>query len=158
MDKVIVELQQKLGEKVPNKLSLNMENNFKAFYSKYSLSMPDDLTTYFKLQSNSINSLNKELFTFYTFDQFLSIDEDLALWNGVPNYSNLVNVIVDSQNCFVFADYSIHLLAYAIRLYPDKKNINEIYLLCGDKYKTIAKSFSEFLSLYFSDSLELTSI
>jgi len=63
-----------------------------------------------------------------------------------------------SENCFVFADYMSHLFAYAIRLYQHSEDFNEVYLICGDKYKIVASSFSEFLKLYFDDSMDLKTI
>jgi hypothetical protein len=55
------------------------------------------------------------------------------------------------KNCFVIANYSCHLFAYAIRLYPDKADINEVYVVCGDEYKVIANSFTEFIDLYLKN-------
>jgi hypothetical protein len=40
----------------------------------------------------------------------------LAQWDGVPDYSNIVNTLDQYENCFVFADYISHLFSYAIRL------------------------------------------
>jgi len=51
-----------------------------------------------------------------------------------------------------------HLFAYAIRLYQHSEDFNEVYLICGDKYKIVASSFSEFLKLYFDDSMDLKTI
>ena len=107
---------------------------------------------------NATNELDKDLYEFYSFDKFTSIDKELANWGGVPDYRNIVYTLSQCENCFVFADYMSNLFAYAIRLYEDKTDRNEVYLICGDKYKTLAYSFSDFLGLYLIDSIELKTI
>lgn len=64
----------------------------------------------------------------------------------------------NSSNCFVFADYMFHLFDYAIRLYPYKRSDNEVYGICGDKYRLMATSFAGFLKLYLGNSIELMNI
>lgn len=104
---------------------------------------------------NAANRLDKDLYEFYSFDQFESVEKELASWEGIPNYKNIVNTLKECENCFVFADSMFHMFTYAIRLYQNARGINEIYIICGDKYKIIANSFSDFLNLYFDDSIEL---
>jgi hypothetical protein len=127
-------------------LLFELENN---------LLIPPDLAQYFKLLDSATNELDKDLYQFYPFDQFRSVEKELAHWGGVPNYRNIVNTLKQCENCFVFADYMSHLFAYAIRLYQTTTDFNEVYMICGDKYKIIANSFSDFLDLYFDNSMEL---
>jgi hypothetical protein len=107
------------------------------------------------LLDNAANELDKDLYEFYSFDKFGSVRKELAHWGGVPDYRNIVNTLNQCENCFVFADYMFHLFTYAIRLYQNATVINEVYIICGDKYKIIANSFAGFLDLYFDDSMEL---
>ncbi len=65
------------------------------------------------------------------------------------------NTLEGYKNCFVFGDYMFHIFSYAIRLNSSESGKNEIYIICGDKYKVIANSFSDFVRLYVSDSIEL---
>jgi len=130
-------------------------NKFTIFESENGLLIPSDLCEYFKMMDNAIHDLGKDLYQFYVFDEFKNVEKELGNWGGVPDYTNIVNTLKQSKDCFVFADYMSHLFAYAIRLHKTKTEINEVYLICGDKYKVIANSFSEFLGLYLSDSMVL---
>ena len=119
------------------------------------LMMPEDLVEYFTLLDNFSDKMDSNLYQFYGMDEFKSIDKELAHWGGIPDYRNIVNTLKQCENCFVIADYMLSLFAYAIRLYPEETEVNEIYIICGDKNKVIANSLSEFLDLYFDDSIEL---
>lgn len=155
MNRQIKTLKELLGEKNHNKSYTEFNNNLLLFESENGLLIPPDLAEYFRLLDNATNELDKDLYQFYSFDQFKSVEKELALWNGIPNYSNLINTLEHCENCFVFADYMSHLFAYAIRLYHNTIDFNLVYMICGDKYKVIANSFSAFLDLYFDDSMEL---
>jgi len=151
-------LKELLGTKKHRKSYAKLNDNLLLFESKNGLLLPPDLAEYFRLLDNAINELDKDLYQFYMFDQFKSIEKELAHWGGIPDYRNIVNTLNQCENCFVFADYMFHMFAYAIRLYPQTTDINEVYMICGDKYKILANSFSGFLDLYFDDSIELITI
>ncbi|MFL9485559.1 hypothetical protein ACI6Q2_22450 [Chitinophagaceae bacterium LWZ2-11] len=158
MNRQISILKELLGVKNNKKSYIEFDIHLSSFELENALLMPSDLVEYFKLIDNAANELSKDLSQFYTFDQFKSIKNELAHWGGVPDYRNIVNTLVQHENCFVFADYMSHLFAYAIRLYPNKTEVNEVYMICGDKHKIVANSFSGFLDLYFNNSLELVTI
>jgi len=158
MNAQITVLKELLGTKDHMKSYNTFDNSLVSFESTNRLLIPSDLAEYFRLLDNATNELDKDLYQFYPFDQFKSVKSELSHWEGVPNYKNIVNTLENSENCFVFADYMSHLFAYAIRLYQHTKDFNEVYLICGDKYKIVANSFSEFLRLYFDDSMDLKTI
>ncbi len=125
------------------------------FESKYNISLPKDMVNYFQIINGTNEEYDNNLFQFYSLNQFKNIDEELKNWTGIPDYSDIVNVLKDSKKYFVFADYSFHMFTYAIRLSNNKLEKNEVYVLCGDEYKKIANNFSEFIELYLIDSIEL---
>ena len=158
MDKQISKLKELLGAKNKNKSHSELRNKILLFESENNLLVPKDLVEYFLLLENAIHELDKDLFQFYPFNQFISVEKGLAHWGGLPDYRTIVATLEQCENCFVFADYMSHLFAYAIRLYRNTADFNEVYLICGDKYKIIANSFSGFLELYLNDSIELKTI
>ena len=155
MNKQITKFKDLLGTKSSDNRSAEINNGILLFESKNNLLIPSDLAEYFRLMDNTAYEMDKELFRFRSFDHFKNIDAELANWGGIPNYTNIINTLSQSENCFVFADFMIHTFTYAIRLYPNLVDINEIYIISGDQYKIISNSFSDFLDLYFSDSMEL---
>ncbi len=122
------------------------------FRSTKNLTIPADLAEYFKILNGADDEYDEKFFKFYSFEQFESVDTKFRNWGGAAEYRNIVNTLEKPETCFVFADYTLHLFSYAIRLYEDASKINEIYIICGDKHKIIAHSFHEFITIYLADS------
>jgi hypothetical protein len=138
-----------MGHKYP------VSTDILSFEAEKELIIPEDLKEYF-LTKNAINgNYNENMYCFYPFRQFQSIYTELKNWNGITDYSNIVNTLDNYKDCFVFADYMFHMFVSAIRLYKEITDKNEVYVLCGDKYRVIAESFSDFMQLYTAQSLEL---
>lgn len=125
------------------------------FEYKYKILLPEDLKLYFKSINGTHGKYDDNFFCFNSLDQFRNIDEELSDWDGIPNYKNLVNTFEQHKNCFVFCDYQFHVFSYAIRLYTKETIKNEVYAVCGEKYKLIADSFTDFLKLYLNQSQKL---
>jgi hypothetical protein len=131
------------------------ENEIMSFQNENNLVFPSDIVDYFKLLNGSNNEYDNKFFKFYSLSNFKSINDDLKNWNGLPDYSNIINTLNDYKYYFVFADFSFTMFSYAIRLYSENACKNEVLVLCGDEYKIISYSFSEFIDLYLNDSIEL---
>ncbi|HEX8350365.1 MAG TPA: SMI1/KNR4 family protein [Hymenobacter sp.] len=132
------------------------EEQLKNFEESYKLKLPQDLRDYFANVNGTEGESDDGFFTFCTFNQFQSIQQVLRDWYGVPKHSDIIQKIDHSETCYVFADYSICLFAYAIRLHHEVGSENEVYAICGGEYRIIAKSFSEFINLYLQKSDQLT--
>ena len=146
---VLVELCQ--SRDYPHKtkvMALNIDEQLNLLQFRTKLILPDDLIEYFKSTDKEIDSFNQDMFTFYKFDEFKSVKEEVGDYGGIPDYRNIVNVLTEHENCFVFAEYFIRVCVYAIRLNKDRSNINEVYVICGGNYKIIANSFTEFMEIY----------
>jgi hypothetical protein len=129
--------------------------NFLSFEATHGLYLPEDLKTHFLAGKVANDEYNNDLFCFYSFASFHTVDDKLGNWRGTPDYSNIVNTMEESKRCYVFADYMFHLFAYAIRLHKEPAEQNVVYAICGDKYKEIAGSFTEFMAWYATDISEL---
>ena len=158
MTKQIIRLNKLLGTKKNKKSVDDLNAKLLSFELENGVLIPSDLAEYFKLLNSANKGLDKDLYEFYSFGQVKSVKNGLAFWRGIPDYGNIINTLKECENCFVFAHYQFHLFTYAIRLYQSKTDVNEAYMICGDKYKIVANSFSDFLELYFDNSMELTNI
>jgi hypothetical protein len=127
------------------------EFELSSFQEKYNVIIPDDMKMYFAALNGTGPYWDENLLTFYPLSDVKSIGEDLINYGGSPNYTNLSNTLDHYRDCFVFADYSLNVFAYAIRLYSKPTESNEVYTVCGDEYKVIANSFKEFIGLYLQD-------
>lgn len=129
-------------------------DTLKMFQDHNNVIIPNDFKEYFKLLNGTGGECTDELYEFYSIVRIKKLFDEFKDWAGVPNYQALVD-IPEINGLFVFANYSFNLFAYAIRLYANNLDINEVYILCGENYKKIANTFSEFIELYLKDSIEL---
>lgn len=149
---VLIELCQSYDypEKA-KRAGLTLEDEICLFQFRNKLIIPDDLLAYLKLTDEEIDAYNEDMFVFYKFSEFKSVKEEVGDYGGIPDYRKIVNVLPKHQNCFVFAEYSIHLMVFAIRLYDRKSDKNEVYTICGSSYEIVANSFEEFIATYKDD-------
>lgn len=136
-------------------LEPSVDNELILFQIRNGVLLPSDLQEYFRIINGTNDGYDVNFFKFFPLSNFKSINDELKYWEGGPDYSNIVNTLIEYKSYFVFADYSINMFSYAIKLYSEASVENQILVICGDKYKIIAKSFSEFIDLYLSDSTEL---
>lgn len=125
-----------------------------SFERKNNIVLPDDLKEYFNILNGTGEEYTDELYEFYSIEKLKKVSEEFQEWEGIPNHKNLIHLNV-TKDLFVFANYSFSQFVYAIKLSPEKTEINEVYILCGEEYKKIGNTFSKFLDLYLSNSLEL---
>ena len=121
------------------------------FNSSEKVKLPDDISEYFICLNGSNSKYDNNFFRFYPLNELKKIRDLYQDWSGIPNYKAVTGTFSGAENCFIFADYNIHTLAYGICLYPEGSIANEIYVICGDKYKLLANSFSDFIDLYLND-------
>ena len=134
--------------------SLNRSQIFD-FQKRTGLILPEDLKECFAILGNVKSQYNEDLYRFFSLKQFKGINEELKYFGGSPDYRNIVNTLREYKECFVFADYMFHMFSYAIRLHNRESEKNDIYIICGDKYRIIADSFTAFIELYSVDSIKL---
>lgn len=144
-----------LGTKQNAKEHSDVESKILQFEKSAGFTLPKDLKCFFSIAESSEKQYNKEMYRFLSVNEFRRIDEVLGDFKGIPDYSNIVNTLPEYKECFVFADYMFYMFAYAIRLSEKESEANDIYIICGDKYKIISNSFTEFLHLYLSESEKL---
>ncbi|WDF80366.1 methylmalonyl-CoA epimerase [Mucilaginibacter sp. KACC 22773] len=130
---------------------LSLEDEICLFQFRNKLIIPGDLLAYLKLTDEEIDSYNRDMFVFYKFSEFKSVKDEVGNYGGTPDYRQIVNILPEHENCFVFAEYSIHLMVFAIRLYGYGSDKNEVYAICGSSYEIVANSFEEFIARYKDD-------
>jgi hypothetical protein len=128
-----------------------IRNRISTFQAETGLTIPDDLIAYFNLSDRKIKEYEEDMFVFYNFNDFKTVKDEVGNFSGIPDYTNIINTLAAHENCFVFAEYCIHVSVYAIRLYAYKSLINVIYAIIGDEYKVVANSFTEFIEIYKND-------
>lgn len=125
------------------------------FQEKNKLKIPLDMIHYFETVNGTNDLYDESFFKFYSLKYFERIDKKFHDWEGIPNYKDILNSFPDYKKFFVFADYQLHLFSYAIHLNENTSSINQIYVICGNEFKIVAQSFTEFLELYLKKTTEL---
>ena len=115
-------------------------NDIATFEQKYSVRLPPDLTDYF-LTIDGLYDSDNEGFAFWPLDQLKTVPEE------TQDYSNFD----DAGSYFVFGDYLVWCWAYAIRLSEDLTQENTVISIGWDSPKRMARSFSDYIELYFVD-------
>ena len=131
--------------------SLATESDIQRFRDTHKLQLPDDLVEYFKTVNGTDSKYDENFFQFYSLENFRSIEQMYHIWEGIPDYKAVTKVLPDHQNCFVISDYSIHAISHAIRLSPVESQGNDVYAICGATYTQVARSFTEFATLYVNN-------
>jgi len=151
----ISEIKKRLNSNESETIELTTDSEILLFQKEHNLILPRDLIAYFKTINGGNNEYDSNLYKLYRFQDFKSIDTSLKNWNGIPDYSNIVNTLKEFENYYVFADYFFNMFTYAIKLNKFEATGNEVLVICGDEYKVIANNFSGFLDLYINNSIEL---
>lgn len=128
-------------------------DEIKAFQDKYDVEIPLDLRKYYLEVNGSGNETLNNLYEFYSINRTKKIYEELMNWRGIPNYGNLN--FVGIENVFVFGEYEFNLHAFGIELHQNISSENRIFILCGEDFRIIANSFTEFIDLYLNTPEEI---
>jgi hypothetical protein len=123
-----------------------------SFQKTNNIVLPPDLIEYFNVLNGTGSEYTDILYEFYALNRVKTINEEFENWKGIPNYSELLNIISSPGELYVFANYHFNLYTYAIRLYAESTKENEVYVFIGREYKMIGNTFSKFLEEYINDS------
>ena len=151
----IDELKKKLKKSALETVELSTDSDIQLFQKRQNIILPNDLILYFKNINGGDNEYDINSYRFYNLQDFKSIKDELIYWNGIPDYSNIVNTLKDFERYYVLADYLFKTFTYAIKLSKFETANNEVIVICGDEYKIIACNFSEFVELYLNSSIKL---
>ncbi len=111
-----------------------------AFEKKYSVVLPPDVRTYFAtINGTAIGSLgmdDEDLMGFWHLDQVRTFAEE-----GIDDDP-------DVARTFVFADHSIWIYGFGIRLSSDPSAPTPVVVTIGSPHICVASSFEEFIERY----------
>jgi hypothetical protein len=114
-----------------------------AFETRYSVSLPQDLRAYFTTLNGSESGRNgpmdDQLLSFWHLSEIRSLVEHCP---GVP--------IPHAESYFVFADYSIDVHEYVVRLSLDTRLPTPVMVVVDEFLVEVAHSFGAFLQSYLA--------
>ena len=114
------------------------------FETRHRVVLPGDVRDYFKCVNGMYDSLTDEqLIRFWTLEEVKPLSEEAPAYSE-PDY------LTEAHRVFVFADYSIWALAFAIRLSAYTSHSQLVYRIGGSRPVLLAKTFSEFVDVYMA--------
>lgn len=126
------------------------EDQLKAFESRYNVRLPRDMREYFSDVDGTGDDMDDESFIcFWSLDRVVPALEYIP--DAMPNRK-------DAEGFFIFADHSIDVFDYAIRLAKDLFEPNPVMILCPGAPgfpSTVAKSFSDFAEAFLTDPWQI---
>lgn len=145
-------LKKNFEENNVNVIPSNIDE-IRTFQKKYNVEITQDLQDYYLEINGSGNEPLNNLYEFYSINRTKKIHEELINWRGIPDYGKLN--FDGLENIFVFGGYEFNFYAFGIELFKDLSSENRVFIFCGENFRIIADSFSEFIDLYLNRPEEI---
>jgi hypothetical protein len=123
------------------------------FERRYHVRLPDDFQRFYRcIDGMEYGSTDNALYCFWPLSHIGPIPEKLAGCRGIPDYGGIESALPEAESYFVFADHSIWVHVYAIRLSVDPDTAAPVvWIADGQTWAPLAASFGEFLERYAAD-------
>ena len=105
-------------------------------------------------RSRDLNIVHEDehLIAFWPLAEVGPVPVLLAGCRGIPDYGGIEAALPDAGAYYLFADHSIWLTVYAVRLTPDAADPAPVVCIQGGAdWREVAPSFGEFLRRYSED-------
>jgi hypothetical protein len=121
-----------------------------AFERRHGVRLPSDVRAFYaEADGMPPGAWDKELLSFWPLAEVGPVPVLLAGCRGIPDYGGIEASLPDAASYFVFADHSIWVHVYAVRLSPDPMAACPVvWIAGGDRWEVQAGSFGEFLRRY----------
>jgi SMI1 / KNR4 family (SUKH-1) len=154
MDDILDQFCKLLEPKNKRNRRLATDSDIARFSVSRSLQIPPDLRKYFTTV-NGTQSGWDGINEFYPLSQFLPVMQGDAFWHRFPNEKSPIERLPDPDHCYEFANHSLNVVSWCIRLYSQSTLTNEVYVVCGPHYRQLADSFTHFIEQYLIDPWSL---
>ena len=122
-----------------------------AFEQRHSVSLPDDVRRFYS-RFNGTLEMDTAFNAFWPLDEVDTVPKKLSDYAGIPDYSKIADNLPNADDYFVFADHSIWVNVYAIRLKGEHSATAPVlWIADGSTFDIIAESFLEFWLRYLTD-------
>lgn len=141
---------QELG--VPVRAGVSPET-LRGFERSNGVRLPHDVERFYRcMDGMEYGSTDEALYCFWPLSQVGPVPEKLTGFRGIPDYGGIESALPEAKSYFVFADHSIWVHVYAIRLSADPAAPAPVmWIANGQTWAPLAESFGEFLERYAAD-------
>lgn len=129
-----------------------------AFESKRQVCLPADIVHFYRtMDGMKYGSADGDFNYFWPLDEIESVPEILSGCRGIPDYGEIGVMLPDAAEYFVFADHSIWLNVFALRLSRERADRAPVIGICGPNWWPVSDSFEEMLRKYAADPMSILS-
>lgn len=122
-----------------------------AFEQGHSVSLPDDVRRFYSRFNGTIEA-DTAFIAFWPLDEIDTVPKKLSDYAGIPDYSDIAENLPNADDYFVFADHSIWVNVYAIRLKGEHSAMAPVlWIANGYTFDTMSESFLDFWLRYLAD-------
>ena len=129
------------------------------FEQQHGLTLPADVRLFYA-HFNGVYDDDLGFMSFWPIDEVDTVPNKLSdqLPGGSPDYGAISSHLANAQDYFLFADHSIWIHVYAMRLRGEGSEQTPIlWIADGRTFEVLANSFAEFWEMYLEDPFSVVS-
>jgi hypothetical protein len=121
-----------------------------AFERQYGIRLPEDVRRFYRFMDGMPYGYTDEaLNCFWPLSEIGTVREKSC---GIPVYEGIESILSDVESYFIFADHSIWVHVYAMRLSADPDLPSEVIWIADSKtWAPFGLSFGQFIERYITD-------
>jgi len=121
-----------------------------AFERHHGVRLPTEVRAFYaEMDGMPSGAWDEDLLSVWPLAEVASVPALLSGFRGIPDYGGIERALPDAASYFVFADHSIWVHVYAVRLSADPSTAcSVVWIAGGDIWEVIAPSFGDFLRRY----------
>ncbi len=102
------------------------------FETRHSVRLPAEMRAFYRFMDGMPDgSMDEAFISFWPLEQLAPVLERLSGCRGIPDYGGIESSLPEASSYFVFADHSIFLHVYAVRLSDDSSAPNPVLWIGG---------------------------
>jgi hypothetical protein len=133
------------------------EGALRAFEVRYYVDLPAAVSSFYQYMDGMTEGYaDDQLICFWPLAAVAPIPVKLAQAHGIPDFGGIRESLPEAASYFVFADHSIWLHLYAVRLSKDAMApAPVVWIASGNHWELLAPSFSDFVARYANDAADV---
>ena len=122
------------------------------FEERFSRTLPRDLRTIYE-RFNGLHDTDADLNRFWPIDEIDTVPSVIDPYAGTSDFSGIAQRLPLANEYFAFADHSIWVYVYAVRLTDDEPTSGPVvWIADGDTFDIVSDTFSGFWDRYLATS------
>jgi hypothetical protein len=124
-----------------------------AFEFRHGVRVPPAARAFYRLMDGfQARAMDDVWLSFWPLAEVGPVPATVAAFRGVPDYGEIAAVLPEAESYFAFADHSIWVTVYAVRLTADPNSPTPVVWISGSEWGVVAPSFGVYLARYAEEA------